>query len=161
MLRERLKFMDLRITELADYLQISRPTMYKFIDYYESGNFELINGKVLKLFNYITENELVGKKNVINFVLTNLVELKEMGDKEENSVLKAFKKIIISNPESKKSKFLEFCVTKNEYDKVIFYLADISNLIGRKKLDESEAEMLQPYLEFINKIDTLNKNQGE
>lgn len=32
MLKERLKEIDLRIAELADYLQISRPTMYKFID---------------------------------------------------------------------------------------------------------------------------------
>ena len=35
MLRERLKNMEIKITELADYLQISRPTMYKFIEYYD------------------------------------------------------------------------------------------------------------------------------
>ena len=48
MLKERLKDMDIRITELAEYLQVSRPTMYKFIDYYEEHSFDLINKKVLK-----------------------------------------------------------------------------------------------------------------
>ena len=69
MLRQRLKNMDLRITELADYLQVSRPTMYKFIDYYDNGEFDLINRNVLKLFNYISENGLLGKRNVVNYIL--------------------------------------------------------------------------------------------
>ena len=75
MLRNRLRELDLKITELADYLQISRPTMYKFIEYYENSEFDLINKKVLKLFNYIAEHELIGKKNVINYILNNLVNL--------------------------------------------------------------------------------------
>ena len=70
LLRERLKAMELKITELADYLQVSRPTMYKFIDYYDNAEFDLINKKVLKLFNYINEHELVGKKSVVNYILT-------------------------------------------------------------------------------------------
>ena len=68
MLRQRLKEMDLRITELADYLQLSRPTMYKFIECYDNGEFEQINKKVLKLFNYINENELAGKRNVVIYI---------------------------------------------------------------------------------------------
>ena len=47
MLKERFKEIDLKITVLADYLQISRPTMYKFIDMYEEGNYENINKKKL------------------------------------------------------------------------------------------------------------------
>lgn len=152
MLRDRLKEIDLRITELADYLQVSRPTMYKFIEYYEKEEFDLINKKVLKLFNYIKENELVGKKNVVNYILTNLVDLKDLGSKEENNTLSNIKKYIVANPDSKKSRFIELILTKDIYDKLIYYLVDISCLLRKKKLTEEEKEKLIPYLEIIKKI---------
>ena len=152
MLRNRLKEIDLRITELADYLQVSRPTMYKFIEYFEQEEFDLINKKVLKLFNYIKENELVGKKNVVNYILTNLVELKDLGNKEENNVLSNIKKYIVANPGSKKSIFIELISTKDIYDKLIYYLVDINSLLKKKKLTDEEKEKLIPYLEIIKKI---------
>mgnify|MGYP003301601296 CR=1 FL=1 len=95
MLRERIKQMDLKVTELSDYLQISRPTMYKFIEYYDEQNFDLINRKVLKLFNYISENEFIGKKTVISYILNNLVELKPMGEKNDVSVINKLRKNIV------------------------------------------------------------------
>lgn len=160
MLRDRLKEMDFRITELADYLQISRPTMYKFIDYYDENNFELINKKVLKLFNYIKENELAGKKNVINFILNNLVDLKELGDNEEIQQIKNIKNFILSNPESKKSKFLTLCIKKDTFDKLIYYLVDISHLLNKRKLNNEEMALLEPYNTFLSQIKNL-KNKGE
>ena len=57
MMKERLKEMELKITELSDYLQISRPTMYKFIEAYDTGDNSIINKNVLKLFKYIDEKE--------------------------------------------------------------------------------------------------------
>ena len=78
MIRQRLKDMELKITDLADYLQITRPTLYKFIDMYDSNEFDGINRKVLRLFNYIEKNTLAGKKVVINYILTNLVDVKEL-----------------------------------------------------------------------------------
>jgi hypothetical protein len=152
--------MDVRITELADYLQTSRPTMYKFIEFYDNNNFELINKKVLKLFNYINENELVGKKNVVNYILNNLVDLKELGDKEEIHQIKIIKNFIISNPESKKSKFFELCCKKDFFDDLIYYLVDISNLINKRKLSDKEKNKLEPYNSLIIKIKQL-KDKGE
>lgn len=152
LLRDRLKSMELKITELADYLQISRPTMYKFIDYYDNTEFDLINKKVLKLFNYINEHELVGKKNVINYILTNLVNVKDVGDDVELDIIKKIKKYIISNPESKKSQFLVTCATKDTFDDLIYYLVSIEGLINKRKMSEEEQELLKPYLELKEKI---------
>lgn len=154
MLKERLKDIDMRITELADYLQVSRPTMYKFIDYYDEHNFDLINRKVLKLFNYITENELAGKKNVINYILNNLVEIKELGSDDELSTLKNVKKFLVSNPESKKCQFIDICIKTNVYDELIYYLVDIYPLLKKKNLTQEEKELLDKFKElknFINK----------
>ena len=157
LLRERLKAMELKITELADYLQVSRPTMYKFIDYYDNAEFDLINKKVLKLFNYINEHELVGKKSVVNYILTNLVDVKDVGDDDELDIIKKIKKYIISNPESKKSQFLVTCATKDTFDDVIYYLVSIQGLIGKRKLGEEDKKLLEPYLELKEKI----QNKGE
>lgn len=154
LLRDRLKSMELKITELADYLQISRPTMYKFIDYYDNTQFDLINKKVLKLFNYINEHELVGKKSVVNYILTNLVDVKDVGDDDELDIIKKIKKYIISNPQSKKSQFLVTCATKDTFDDVIYYLVSIQSLMNKRKLSEDEKQLLQPYLELKEKIKT-------
>lgn len=158
-LRERLKNMELRITELADYLQVSRPTMYKFIDYYENAEFELINKKVLKLFNYIKENELVGKKNVINYILTNLTEIKELGDSGELEVIKKIKKFIISNPESKKSQFYVLSASTEIYDDVIVYLVRIHSLLKKRKVTDEDKHLLQPYLDFKRELENLGGNK--
>ena len=155
MLKERLKSMDLRLTELADYLQISRPTMYKYIDYYEEKNFDQINKNVLKLFNYIMENELIGKKNVINFVLTNLVDIGGGGEQEEKT-LSAVKKLLTSNPESKKSKFIGLCVAGDTFDRLIYYLVDIKPLLEKKKPNAEEQKILQPYLTLLEKIKEID-----
>ena len=157
MLRERLKSMDLRITELADYLQISRPTMYKFIDCYEVCDFDAINSKVLKLFNFIKENELAGKKNVVKYILENLTDVKEMEEKPEIDAIKKIRKYIISNPESKKSKFFEICATKDTFDEVIYYLADIENILKKKKLTEEEKTIIAPYIELKIKLKDIKK----
>lgn len=152
LIRDRLKKMELKITELADYLQVSRPTMYKFIDYYDNAEFDLINKKVLKLFNYINEHELVGKKSVVNYILSNLVDVKEVGDEEELDIMKKIKKYIISNPESKKSQFIVTCATKDIFDDVIYYLMNIQPLISKRKLTDDEKHILEPYKDFVNKI---------
>lgn len=152
LLRDRLKAMELKITELADYLQVSRPTMYKFIEYYDNAEFDLINKKVLKLFNYINEHELAGKKSVINFILTNLVDVNDLGDDLELDIIKKIKKYIISNPESKKSQFLVTCATKDIYDDIIYYLVSIQPLLNKRKLTEEELELLEPYKRLLNEL---------
>ena len=72
MIRDRLKELEIRITELADYLQISRTTLYKFIELYDSGQQKDVNPSVRKLFDFIENNELIGKKNVIGYILENM-----------------------------------------------------------------------------------------
>lgn len=156
MLRDRLKDLDLKITELAEYLQISRPTMYKFIEYYDNYEYELINKKVLKLFNYIMDNELIGKKNVINYILSHLIEVKEMGDGSDVELMRKIKKILISNSESKKCQFLNIIINYNCFDDIIIYLVNIYSLLNKNDLSGDEYKLLEYYKELIIKI-----NEGE
>lgn len=157
MIRERLKEIELKITELADYLQLSRPTMYKFIEYYDNSEFDLINKKVLKLFNYINDNPLVGKRSVVNYILSNFVFLKEVVVDSETEIIQKIKRHIISNPESKKSKFICEISSRDTFDDIIPFLVEISCLMKKKKLTDNEMKKLSIYKEFKEYI----KDMGE
>lgn len=157
MLRERLKEMELRITELADYLQVSRPTMYKFIDCYDLGKFGAINKDVLRLFNYITENELAGKKSVINYILSELNAI-QITD-TDNETVKAVKNYLLANPESKKSMFIAECFLNEEFNDVICYLASISRLLKKQRLTAADKVKMQPYYNLKKEIKPMEENK--
>lgn len=151
MLEEKLRDLDIKKTELANYLNVSRPTMYKFIELYDSGSYEGINKKVLKLFDYIQQNEFIGKNNVVNYILQNIAQVDEVESKEEISSFKSVRRYMIANPDSEKSKFLELVCDKTNYDLVIHYLIEITPLLRKRKLSEDEQVLLKPYWDIINK----------
>lgn len=149
MIHERLQDLEIKITELSEYLQISRPTLYKFIDAYDMGERSSINQKILKLFDYITENELIDKKNVIKFIFINLID-KTNGETSENQeLIRKIKEYISNNPNSEKTLFIESCISKSSYDIVIHYLIEISPLLVKKRLSSKEKKLLEPYKEII------------
>ena len=151
MLKDRLKELDIKITELANYLSVSRPTLYKYIEDYESNNLDEINKKVIKLFDYISENELIGKNNVINYILTNLADVKELETQEEKNSFKEVRKYMINNPSSEKTQFYELSSKKTTFDIVIHYLMEVAPLISKKDLNSDEKELLKPYQDIIDK----------
>ena len=72
MIRTRLKELNIKITELADYLQISRPTLYNFIMSYDDEDRAGIPSGICDLFKYIEKSELIDKRNVVNYIIQNL-----------------------------------------------------------------------------------------
>lgn len=150
MIQNRIKKMDIKITELANYLQISRPTMYKFIEYYDNNQKQLINHNVRKLFDYIIENEMLDKRNVINYIFSNIATIKEMESEEELSIIKTIRKYIISNPKSEKTQFLEMVCSKTYFDLAIHYFMEIAPLLKKKKFTIQEKDLLKPYYEIIS-----------
>ena len=149
MIRDRLKELEIRITELADYLQISRTTLYKFIEMYDSGKQKDVNPSVRKLFDFIENNELIGKKNVIGYILENMTTMQENDVSQVNEIVRKIKTYVSDNPTSEKTQFLEKCVSSAQFDMTIHYLMDISSLLKKKKLSDENKEKLKPYLEII------------
>ena len=68
-MRKILQDMGLRITELSDIMEVSRPTMYKFIELYENGNRDEIDTGVLKFFDSIERNPKMKKKDALYYAL--------------------------------------------------------------------------------------------
>lgn len=151
MIKNRLKEIDLRITEIAEYLQLSRPTVYKFINCYDKKQFKMIDDKALKLFNFIEENEFVGKRGAISYILNDLSDVAESFGTAEGVL-----KYLRENPDSKKSRFITECAETDTFDSVIYYLADIIPLLNKSGLTDSEKELVKPYNELIKNIKNEN-----
>ena len=50
-------------------MDISRPTLYKFVEYYDNGQLKQIkNSAVLNLFHFITKNKKLSKKEIISYI---------------------------------------------------------------------------------------------
>lgn len=159
MIKLRLKELDIKITELANYLQISRPTMYKLIELYDEGRYSTINKKIKKMFDYIEANSLIDKKNVINYILNNLVEMDDFEDSDLEKKIKKIKKFISDNPDSLKTNFICKCIETKQFDLVIQYLMEISTLIKKKKITAEEMEIIAPYNKIISYM--IKKKENE
>lgn len=61
------KKIGLSITEIAELTNLSRPTMYKYLDMYVAGNGAYIRHDLYLLLEYIEQNEDLSKKDVFVF----------------------------------------------------------------------------------------------
>ena len=48
-LKEKLSSLKIKISELSQYLSISRPTLYKYIELYEDDKYDEINISILRI----------------------------------------------------------------------------------------------------------------
>ena len=67
------------ITELSRIMNKSRPTIYKYIQDYEEGNFDEVPLVVRELFDSITTNGF-GKKDIYNYCDSKFASSDELGD---------------------------------------------------------------------------------
>ena len=158
MIKERLKDLEIKITELANYLQISRPTMYKYIDQYDSNEKQEINRTVLKLFDYIEANKLIDKRNVINYILNKLAYVKELENGEELDDIKEVRKYLVSNPDSEKARFIKECVKQSNYDLVIHFMVNVTEILNKSEPTDDEQEIVRLYKCIV---ETYSKKNAE
>lgn len=68
-MKEKLKKLNIRLTELSNYLNFSRPTLYKYIDDYEKRNYSKIDYNVLQVLKFINNRKTVSKLQVIDYIV--------------------------------------------------------------------------------------------
>lgn len=73
LLSEKLRNLDMRISDLSNYLKIDRKVLYKYIELYEVGERDLVDERVVNLFDYVSNTKNIGIHNVINFILDNYI----------------------------------------------------------------------------------------
>ena len=146
MIKDRLKELDIKITELANYLSISRPTMYKFIEMYDEGNKKELTSSICDMFDYVEQNELIDKKNVINYILKNVAVISDASSEEAGSFAKyVIDKLKSENNDNKKI-IIEYLAQNDDLDDLFSYLIDASNCSSKKKKtkkDDAKAQSLK------------------
>lgn len=153
LLREKIRDLDLRISDLAEYLKISRPTLYKYIDMYEEGNRSTIDTKILNLFDYIQNTKNIGSNNVIYYIMNNIVENVNTNNTEEDKRMKI--KSLLKTENKTKEDFIYMLTEDNFFDPILDYLMKCKKLSTDpdKKLSEEDYEFISPLM-------SLYKSQG-
>lgn len=151
-LRDKIRDLGLRLIDLSEYLEVSRPTMYKYIELYEQGHKEAVSAKILTLFDYIENNySNIGKNNVINFILNNIVRVEaENISKNEDKRIKI--KNLLKKGNKSKENFIYELTEDNFFDPILEYLTECKKLAD-KRLSAEE-------IEFIKPLENLYKTQG-
>ncbi len=75
-MREKLKQLNIRLTELANYLSLSRPTLYKYLEEYEKKKYKDIDIKTRKILDFIKKKTTVSKIAVMNYIINQLEDNK-------------------------------------------------------------------------------------
>ena len=68
-MRKILRDMGLRITEISEIFDVSRPTMYRIIDSYDAGDRDSIDDDILKFLDSIERNPKMKKKDALYYAL--------------------------------------------------------------------------------------------
>lgn len=150
MIKELLKKLDIKITELSDYLKLSRPTLYKFIDNYENKNIKELDKRLVDLFNYIKKNiDVIEKRNVINYIFNNFNEYTNLEEDKLYRIINNVRDYVINNPKSEKTFMIDEIINNKYYDLIIHYLYSIHNIISKKNVNNDEEELLNPYKQIL------------
>ena len=155
--------MDLRITELCEYLHFSRPTMYRFIDNYEAGRYRGVDRGVLALFRYIDGTPNIGKKNVISYIINNINT--DANDDSESPLMKAAMNYESGKATSDyKTDFLIKIMSSSKLDDMIRYCSECETILSKETLTDEDLMNVGRYVLFRYEIDNdkgLTKTQLE
>jgi len=109
---DKLKELNLRLTELSNYLKISRPTLYKYIDDFEKKRYSKIDYDTLELFKYIKLKTTLSKLQVIDYIL-------HSHGKNKDSIIEKVKDTIDSREKEVLLTKLLDIFKHNNYEKII------------------------------------------
>lgn len=68
-MENKIRNLDIRYTELAKYLNVSRPTLYKYIDHFEKKEYSKIDYYVLDILKFIKKKTTISKLQVIDYII--------------------------------------------------------------------------------------------
>ena len=151
LLREKIRDLDLRISDLAEYLKISRPTLYKYIDMYEEGDRSTIDTKILNLFDYIQNSKNIGNSNVIYYIMNNIIENGNLNNSEEDKRMKI--KSLLKTENKSKEDFIYMLTEDNFFDPILDYLMKCKKLSTDNNLSDEDYDFISPLM-------NLYKSQG-
>ena len=163
LLREKLKQIGFKLTDLSEMLNISRPTLYSIIEQYEVGQRDKIDPKLLAFFKYVDEDETANRLDATRFVFekitsSNIITSNQLQEKIAN---------LLKKENHDKVKFIELLVKTDFFDPILGYLVKCYELIEKhnkstedKGLDPDTNKKLAPLVAVYTKLGFKIKIKG-
>ena len=163
LLREKLKQIGFKLTDLSEMLNISRPTLYSIIEQYEVGQRDKIDSKLLAFFKYIDEDETANRLDATRFVFekitsSNIITSNQLQEKISN---------LLKKENHEKVKFIELLVKTDFFDPIMGYMTECYELIDKhnkstedKGLDPDTNKKLAPLVAVYTKLGFKIKIKG-
>ena len=132
-MKERLHELGIKMTELAGYMKISRPSLYKYVESYEDGDFKSVPEKVLRTFKFIDRFKTLTKENLITYVIC------EFSDPSESNPKESIRKYLMMRADNDPKIELMFRLVSSDWlDPIIPYISNCINIASKENMSDSE-----------------------
>lgn len=132
-MKEKLRDLGIKTTELSEFMKISRPSLYKYIELYESKEYKQIPEKVLRVFKYVDKYKNLTKEQIIAFTIG------EFSDTETSDKKEAVRNYLLNKGmNDPKIDLMYVLATTDSLDAVVQYLASAGKILDEGEMDDSK-----------------------
>lgn len=149
-MKDRMLELGIKMTELSQYMKISRPSLYKYLGLFESRDYDQIPEKVLRSFRELNRRKKITKEQFIAFVISEFQESEDYDNKER--VRTYLSKCNITDP---KLELITQIVEMTRYEEMVPYLSNCFRILSEGPKDDSE---IYQVVRFMQMRDQVTKN---
>lgn len=132
-MKEKLRNLGIKTTELSKFMKISRPSLYKYIELYESKEYKQIPEKVFRVFKYVDKYKNLTKEQIIAYTIS------EFSDTETSDKKEAVRNYLLNKGmNDSKIDLMYVLATTDSLDAVVQYLASAGKILDEGDLDDSK-----------------------
>lgn len=132
-MKEKLRDLGIKTTELSGFMKISRPSLYKYIELYESKEYKQIPEKVFRVFKYVDKYKNLTKEQIIVYTIG------EFSDTETSDKKEAVRNYLLNKGmNDPKIDLMYVLATTDSLDAVVQYLASAGKILDEGDLDDSK-----------------------
>lgn len=132
-MKEKLRELEIKTTELSKLMKISRPSLYKYIELYESKQYKQIPEKVLRVFKYVDKYNNLSKEQIIAFTISEFSD-SDVSDKKET--IRNY--LLNRSANDPKVELMYTLITTNSLDSIVQYLSVAGEILDTGDFDDSK-----------------------
>lgn len=149
-MKERLKNLGLKTTELSQYMRLSRPSVYKYISLYDNKEYDALPEKVLRTFKYIDKYKTLSKEQVVSFIISEFSDTEKSDRKEQ---IRSY--LMNRGPNDPKIELMYYLISTESLDGLVQYLSNAAKILDEREIDKNE---LYQIARLVNLKSNLMKN---
>ncbi len=149
-MKERLRDLGIKTTELSEYMRISRPSLYKYIELYESKDTSAIPENVLRTFRYIDRYKSLTKEQVVIFVIC---EFSDLDNSDKKEAIRKY--LLLHGANDSKVGLMYELATSHSLDDLVPYLTDSARILKGQDVD---ADSIYRVAKLVNLRADLMRN---